>query len=300
MSDLNEWRLAYPGTSFDFGTLAFNYPLKTQVDIGSVDTTVQDQRHPSSDGMIMGRDSFGGFDMTFTITTIPEFPLPVKPWEDALDLFGAMQAAWRADAIRRTPGQYASLTNLDRNRRVYGRPRKIAAKTTDLRQGLMGVVASFQTNDPNFYDETEKLAIITPVPPAGGGFTTPLTPPFSTAGSADEIAPTVNDGNLETWPIIKFHGPGRAHSLSLLDGSDVLWTIKVPDEIKYDEVLTVDTRPWSRSATINGKPANGRIRGTRLEECTIPVGTFDFQYKVTDASGTAFADIRWRDAYASL
>lgn len=301
MSDLNEWRLDYPGVSLDFGTLALDYPLAVQVDIGDTASDTQDQRHPTSDGVVFGKDSLGGFDLTFTMKTIPTFPPPSEAWNDALDLFSAFKSAWRADSIRRVPGAYASLTNVNRNKRVYGRPRKIGQKNNNLRRGLLEFLATFETNDPNFYDETEKLAIITPVPPASGGFTVPLTPPFSTAGSADEIAATVNEGDLAAWPVVKFHGPGRAFSLELLDGDgDTVWVIKHPDSIKFDEIVTVDTRPWARSATVNSKPANGRIRGTQLEKCQIPVGEFDFRFKVTDASGTAFADIRWRDAYASL
>lgn len=301
MPDINEWRLEYPGTVFNFGTLDDDYPFKTQVEFSDTALDTQDQRHPSSDGVVMGIDSLGGFNITFDITTIPDFPLPNEPWNVALNLFSTMKAAWRADAIRQTPGKYATLTNLNRNRLVYGRPRKIAPKNSRLRQGFVGIVSTFETNDPNFYDATEKLAIITPVPPPAGGFTAPLTPPLSTAGSAAEIAATNNNGDLAAWPVIKFHGPGTFFSLSLLDGlGNALWTVTAVGQINYDQIMVIDTRPWARSATINGMPANGRLRGTALEQCRIPVGDFELQFKVTDSSGTAFADIRWRDAYASL
>lgn len=301
MSDLNDWRLAYPGTVLDFGLLSTDYPFSVQMEMGEADVVLQDIPHPTSDGALFGKDSYGGFDITFNLTTIPDFPLPAKPWVTALDLFSSFKSRWRADSIRRIPGEYATLTNLDRNRMVYGRPRKIAPKTSRLRQGLIEYVALFQTNDPNFYSGTEKAALITPVPPASGGFTVPLTPPFNTAVGSAELAPTENEGDLETWPIINFHGPGANYSLELLDGPTSLWSITVPDQIKFDQVLTIDTRPWRRSATLSGgRPANGRLRGTQIEKCMIPVGAFDFRFKVRDESGTAFADVKWRDAYASL
>lgn len=300
MSDLNEWRLSYTNTTFNFGVLASDYPLATQVDFSDIDSSVQDQQHPRSDGVIMGKDTLGGFTLTFTLKTIPNFPLPDKPWIDSLDLFGAFKAAWRADSIRQTPGMYATLLNVDRNRMVYGRPRKCAPKFDRLRKGLTEWLATFDTNGPDFYSGTEKAALITPVPPAGGGFKVPLTPPFSTAVGSAQLAAMTNAGNLPTWPVIQFHGPGKDFSFSLLSGTTVLWTISIAGELKYDEVLTVDTRPWRRAATINGRPANGRIRGTLLERCQLPVGTFNAQLKVTDSSGTAFTDIKWRDAYASL
>lgn len=300
MSDLNEWRLTYPGTTLDFGTLATDYPLAVQVDIGDVTIKTQDQSHPTSDGEIFGKDKFGGFTLTFDGRIIPEWPTTAKPWNSALDLFSSFKSKWRADTVRRVAGSYATLQNLDRGRMVYGRPRKISLKADRARRGLLDFVATFDTNDPNFYDATEKVALITPVPPPGGGFTTPLTPPFSTAVGSGELAAMLNEGDLQTWPVVEFHGPGSGMSFELLDGSTVLWKIIITGALAYDEVLKVDTRPWARSATINGKPANGRLRGSQIEVCTLPVGDFDARFKVTDASGTAFADIRWHDAYASL
>jgi hypothetical protein len=304
MSDLNDWRLDYPGTSLLFGTLATDYPFSGQVEIGDPDRSVQDQDHPNSDGMVFGIDKLGGFTITFDGRIVPTFPPPAKPWVNTLDLFSTFQAKWRADSVRRVAGSYATLSNLDRGRMVYGRPRKLTKKLDRLRRGLLDFVATFDTVDPNFYDTVEKAALITPVPPAGGGFTTPLTPPFSTAVGSAELAPMVNEGDLPTWPIIQFFGPGKDFTFTLLNGVSVVWSVTLTGSLNFDQSVTIDTRPWARSATLltgaNKSPANGRIRGTALEKCTLPVGTFDAQFKVTDPSGTAFADIKWRDAYASL
>lgn len=301
MSDLNDWKLEYADVELDFGTMAdTDFPFSVQVEVGETDIVTQDSVHPTSDGTIFGKDALGGFDLIFTLTTLPEWPLVAKPWVNALDLFSAFKAAWRADDIRRIPGAYAMLTNLDRERMVFGRPRKIAPKLARTRKGLIEYVATFTTNGPDFYGMTEKAAIITPVPPVVGGFTPPLIPPFSTAVGSAEIAPTENEGDLRAWPVIQVHGPGSAFSLELLDGPTVLWKISIPGQIKFDQIVTIDTRPWSRSATVNGRPANGWLRGTQLEKCMIPVGEFDLRFKVTDASGTAFAVTKWRDGFASL
>jgi hypothetical protein len=283
----------------NFGNLSTTHPFKVQVEIGAIDIDTQDTRHPTSDGVVMGIDSFGGFDLTFGLTTIPE--PGEKPYMAALDKLSAFRAAWRADSIRRVPGQYAVLSNLERERQVYGRPRQVAPKLARVRKGTAEYVAAFTSTDPNFYDTTEKVFLITPVPPAGGGFTAPLSPPFSTVAGAAELSPLVtNVGDLPTWPVVTFHGPGATPSIELLQGATVLWNLRVEGQIKYDEVLTVDTRPWRRSATINGKPANGRLRGTQMEKCQIPVGSYNLRYKVKDKSGTSFVDVKWRDAFASL
>jgi len=300
MSDLNNWRLEYPGVAFDFGNLSNLFPLKVQVDISAIDLTTQDQPHPTSDGVVMGIDSLGGFDLNFDLTTVPE--TTVKPYIPALDRMGTFARYWRADSIRRKAGEYATLSNLERQRLVYGRPRGFAPKLARLRKGEAGYVAQFNTVDPNWYSTVEKVYLITPIPPAGGGFTTPLSPPFSSAAAGDQLSPFItNVGDQPTWPIIKFHGPGLNPSIELLSGATVLWELRVKDQIKYDEVLTVDTRPWSRSATINGKPANGLIRGDQMEDCQIPAGgNYRLRYKVKDRTGNSFVDVKWRDAYAMM
>lgn len=300
MTDLNNWHLIYPGVEFYFGNLSTTFPLKVQVEIGPTAITTQDTRHPSSDGVVMGIDSFGGFDLTFQLTTIAEDG--PKPYMAALDTLSEFRAAWRFDKSRGIPGDYAVLKNHERERQVYGRPRQVAPKLSRVRKGYAEYIAVFSTNDPNFYDTTEKVYLITPVTSSGNGFRTPLRPPFSTAAAGSELSPFIaNAGELPTWPVISFNGPGTDPSIELLDGAEVLWNLRVEGQIKYDEVLTVDTRPWRRSAIINGEPANGRIRGTQLEKCTIPVGSnYKLRYKVKDPTGTSFVDVKWRDAYASL
>lgn len=300
MSDLNNWRLEYPGVALDFGNASTGHPFKVQVDVGAPAIKTQDADHPSSDGRVMGLDSLGGFDLVFNLTTLPNGQ--PKPYMGAMDSISSFLAKWRGDTVRREAGSYATLSNLERGRMVWGRPRQAAPKYGRIRQGLGEYVAMFATVDPNFYSTTEKIYLITPIPPAGGGFTVPLSPPFSTAATGAELSPLIsNVGELATWPVVEFHGPGTNPSIELMQGASVLWNLRVADQIKYDEVLRVDTRPWSRGATINGKPANGLLRGDQMEQCKIPVGTnYRLRYKVKDKTGTSFVSVKWRDAYAGL
>lgn len=301
MTDLNDWRLDTGTHDIVFGTLATTFPFVGQVDQTDTSATNQDAGHPNADGMVMGIDRLGGFSLIFTLITVPVYPAPAKPWDPALDTYGQFMAAWRADQLRRMPGVYATLTNLDRGRLIYGRPRKPSQSNLRLRKGEIRYVAQFDTNGPNWYGDDEKLAIITPIPPPGGGFSAPLSPPFSLAGTADELAPMINAGNVETWPVISIHGPGNSAGLDLLDGGgNVRWTLNVFGSLSYDEEMVIDTRPWRRGVTINGRPAGGRIRGTALDRCVLPPGTFNARYRVKDNSGQSFADLRWRDAFVSM
>lgn len=299
MSDLNDWRLEYGDTVLDFGTLVTDYPFRVQADISDTGASDQDTDHPTADGRVMGKDKLTGFTITMDLQLLPDYPIPAKPWVEPLDLFSAFRAKWRADEIRRKPGAYATLSNLDRARMVYGRPRKCTPKLERVRKGRMNFLTTFETNSPDWYSTVEKLSIITPVP-GGVGFLVPLTAPVVVAGATAETNEVTNDGDLDAWPIIKFHGPGTGMGLTMYKGVTPLWTQTVYGPLKYDEVLTLDTRPWSRSATINGRPANGRIRGNRIEELVIPRGTNDVSFKVQDPTGTAFTEIRWRDAFASM
>lgn len=301
MSDLNDWVLTAGDDVLSFGTLATGFPFETQVTIGATTRETQDSPHPTSDGLLMGRDRLRGFTLQFKAKILQEYPLTAKPWMSALDLYGEFAAKWRSDAVRLSPGVYATMENTERGRLVYGRPRDIAPATDLLRKGVLTFQMDFDTNGPDFYGSTEKQAVMTVAGPAAGGtLSSPLTAPLSTVTPQAVVSPTVNDGNLPAWPVINFHGPGSKSSIELLDGTHSLWKISVPDGLKYDDVLTVDTRPWNRSATINGRPANGVIKGSQLEKCKIPVGAFDLRYRVADTTGQAFAAVLWRDTFASL
>lgn len=298
--DINEWELELAGgVTFDFGTLLTDYPLTAQVEIGAPDYAFEDARHPTSDGEMMGRDLLGGFNITFRITTVPN-PGDNEDTRinEAMDLVSFMRAKWLNESSRRLPGEYVTLTNKRRGRMVYGRPRRSAPDYSAIRRGQAGLVAEFRSNNPYFYSAQEHATSfdnITGWSPTG--FTLPITMPLTMGASIREDRIIDNNGDVPCWPIIDFHGPGSGMSFELLDPG---WKLQVVDSLAYDEVLRIDTRPWRRGATVNGRPANGKISGTQLEKCRIPAGTWEGRYKVNDPTGTAFAVVYWRDAFASL
>lgn len=461
MPDLNEWILDVPTkVPFGFGSIGTSdYPLGVQVDIGDVDSDLQDQAHPTSDGVVMGKDTLAGFELTYTIKILPDMEATVKA-DVALDLFSAFRAAWRADPIRRTPGAYATVTNVLRDRLVYGRPRKCAPKMDRLRRGLVEYVATFDTNSPNWYSATEHSTNLPIVPPLTGYITSPVQTPVTTASeSAPTIDSVVNAGDVDAWGILKINGPISGAAVSLiepdlnlfpnpsftdldpdtgifattscslaritslfrttpasmevtatgaalvafatgethmavegkraytsfvycrgqvartfrmaLDWYDVdhnfisrswgaaaatgtgawgtqltstatspanavwlsthveqtatngnsasgekhyfddfsvkpvspktLWKITLPTALKVGQVLTIDTRPWARSAILGtSTPANGRLRGSQIEDCSIPPGPWRLRLDGIDPSGVASVLFKWRDAFASM
>lgn len=300
MPDINAWRLEYPGKpALDFGTMASNYPFEVQADIGDVNVTTQDSPHPSTDGEVFGIDAIGGFPITFRCRVIDD-NLQADKWNQVLDRTSSFKSMWRASSLRREAGAYATLANLERNRLVYGRPRALAETHKRLRKGLVDFSAQFKSNGPNWYSLTEKMVELDLISGPSFGFNSPITAPITTTGATVDDMDVDNDGDEETWSVIELYGPGSGWNLALRQGGQVLWRLESAEALKFDEVMTIDTRPWARGVTINGRPANGRLLGTSISRTQIPVGNFKFRLQVKDGTGTAKAKIYWRDAYASL
>lgn len=309
MPDINEWTLSVPGKAdFLLGSIGTSsYPLSVQVDIGDVDISDQDQRHPTSDGVVMGKDTFGGFDITMNLKILPDDGVGVDKPNVALNLFSPFLAAWRADTIRKTPGVYATLANVKRGRLVYGRPRKVAPKFQRLRKGLIEYVALFTTNGPDWYGIVENSKTLAVVPPTVGFVQAPVHSPVTTANQTAPTYDTItNAGDVNAWPILEIKGPASNIAVSLVTpvgapSQYTVWSINLPAALKTGETLYVDTRPWSRSAILGAStPANGRLRGSQLENCYIPPGTWRLRYDAIDPSAVSTVKCRWRDAYASM
>lgn len=300
MPDINEWRLEVPERPpLNFGTLASEFPFTTQFEIGPPNSTNQDAMHPNMDGEVFGIDRLGGFPIIFNINML-DTGVGVNKWDKPLDLVSEFMSMWRSDYLRRTPGAYATLSNLSRNKVVYGRPREIAPKFARIRQGVASHIATFKTNSPTWWSLTEKTVHLDLVSGAAFGFNAPLTAPLTTIGEVVDDFVVDNDGDIQTWPVIQLNGPGTGWSLALRKNGETWWQVNIEDRVMFDETLTIDTRPWSRSATINGRPANGMLRGDSITKMVIPKGDFEMRLRVKDGTGTASADVFWRDAYASL
>lgn len=279
MTDLNLWRLAYPGVSLDFGPNSTAYPFSVQVDIGDTSARTEDFLRENEDGLFMGQDLLDGFELLFTLTTLPGYPAPAEPWRVPLDTMGTFKSKWRADSIRKNPFQYATLLNVDRGRLVYGRPRRFGSvDSARLRRGVVKYVAGFSTVGPNFYSDTEQtLALI----------------------NANEVAGN-NGGDVDSWGVITVNGPFTAGSIALKVGATTMWTLTVPGPLTAGQSLVIDTRPWARYALLGAAPANAMVRGDALAKASVPVGAFTVLWNRTDATNTSSASFSFRNAYASL
>lgn len=276
MSDLNDWVLDVNGVQTQFGHSTTDYPFAGQVSIGAVDRTIQDNEHPDVDGDVMGRDRLRGFNLEFDCTILREYPVTAKPYLSALDLYDTFAARWRGDAVRLTPGQYATCRNTERNRMVVGRPRDIAPKLAKVRKGFLDFQMDFRSVAPDFYSiDTNTL---------GGGVGTHV-------GN--------NTGSLAAWPKITIDD-AIAPVVTLRVGGVAQWSVSLAAGVPMDNAtIVIDTRPWRRSVTLDGAPANGRLLGNRLSQCKVPVGAFDVVLAST--GGTApTVSVEYHRAYAGL
>ena len=303
MVDLNLWRLAYDAVDLEFGTHETGYPLTKQVDIGAAETELGDMPRSGGDGLLFGVDYARGRTLTFEGAHIDTSPqATTRQWEKPLDLAQPIAAAWDAERLRARSGAVATLTNVDRRRLVYGRPRGRAPGLELVRRGWSTWSGTFHTIDQKFYDADERSATATVQPGTTGGITAPFMTPLTTSAVANSRAWVVSAGAVDTYPVLEFFGESSNPRVELLDGAGaVLWAITFAGYVAYDALARVDARPWARSVTYNGTPLPGLLRGSRFAELRIPPGATELRYTATaDPTGAAGCTIRWRDAYLEL
>lgn len=305
MVDLNLWRLEYDDVALDFGTHESGYPFTDQVKIGAVAIQTDDLAHPLTDGVVFGVDRTRGMQLIFAGAHLGLDALPVeRRWAPGLDASEAFKRAWNARSVRRVAGSVAQLSNLDRERCVYGRPRNYTADLTKARHGWSTYSAEFVTVDDKFYALTENMVTAGMVPASIGGYTFATTFPMSTFGVTQAAAPGMAVGGTdETWPVVAFIGPSNNPAVTVKNEADeVLFTIALQATLAAGQTALVDCRPWSRGVTLDGVPANGILRAsTKLDECRLPPAQTCalLAYGIVPAAG-ASATIWWRDAFSSL
>jgi hypothetical protein len=301
MVDLNLWQLAYDDVLLEFGTHESGHPFTEQVKVGPADRETDDLPHPLSDGLVFGQDRTRGRLLEFTGAHLSTMPHPItRRWVPVMDDSGVFEQAWRADAVRAVRGKVAILANVDRGRLVYGRPRPYAPDHAKARDGWLTYACSFATIDDRFYSTTEQVVISGVEPGSATVFTFPLTFPHAGTSATDTRAWVQNAGTADSWPVVTFRGGGNPRLDLLNDMGGVLWSLEVQKNLGSDQEMMVDTHPWRRAVELNGSPAPGLLRGSRLDEARIPPGLHELRMVAVDPTGLAEVEVRWRDAFGSL
>ena len=290
-----EWRLLYAGTDLTFGTPATPVFNRRTPDLGDVDILASEVGRPRSDGQSFGIDYRAGRTIGFDLGVRAESGAAVR------DATADLTRAWRADAVRLTPGAVAELqTRYDgRERAVFGRPRRFAADYSDASVNrLVSVTADFVCADDVFYSTTESQQLISLVPPPGGGLIAPLASPMSTTASSDRSMGITVGGELPAWPVIEVTGPITNPVVEVVG----LWRMAFTLTLAYDQTLVIDTRPWARTAKRNGASVARSLTRTsaRLSKAAIPPGDWEVALRGVSATGTPTARVRWRDTFSAL
>jgi len=286
----NDWRLSYPGTTLDFGSVPSRLVFTAAPDLGPTDIHHEDAARPRADGVIFGADFLGGRTITFEVT------VDGRTEAEARTLLASMARAWRADAVRTKPGAVATLAS-DTGRVAYGRPRRFASLDELLPQGLVQVVADFACAEAIWYGGTENSVNVALQPPPGGGLIAPLASPLATTANSDRSIVINIGGDVATWPIFEIQGPIVNPIVEIVG----VLKMEFRTSLAFDQKLVVDTRPWARTILRNGASVAGSLTrtSTRLSQAAIPPGSYELVLRGTSDSGTASVKTRWRDAYTT-
>jgi hypothetical protein len=287
-----EWRLVYAGTDLSFGTAATPVFNVTTPTFGDVGIRTSDYDNPRADGRSFGADLRSGVTISFDLGVRASSEAVVRSAEADL------ARAWRGDAVRTTPGGVAELhlCYAGVERVVYGRPRRYAANRAEAATAaFISVVADFDCVDDVLYDVVEDVVALDIVPASHGGLVGPLAAPLSTTTSSDRSTVIDVGGSLAAWPVIEIDGPITNPYVEVVG----LFRVELATALAYDDSVTVDTRPWARTVLRNdGASLAGKLTRTspRLPDAGLPPGSYELGFGGLDATGTATARVRWRNA----
>lgn len=292
-----------PGSGFRFGRGTLVHVGSSE--FGSPDIRTDDALNPRADGAMMGRDYFGGMNITFDIN------IKTRTSGDngaaAKALHRRMAQAWFTEdttvgASRLTPGEVSELylTDDDRTLIVYGRPREYQPTRGRTRAGWIPVTATFRAISHKFYEAQWQHGSITSAPSTSTGLITPFLFPLQTVTTQVLDDYVFVDGNTETWLLTKIYGPISAPRIEVTD----YYNIETSSDfsLKANEWLEIDPRPWSRKILKNGTTnVAGKFTATsrRISMQTLPPGVHKVTLRGNDPTGTARLETSWRNAWST-
>lgn len=308
-----QWRLDYPasgrfaGAAFTFGTWDTGYLTLRRPAFDFADDRTDDQEMVTEDGIRFGRDFTGGMTITFDVgvdTSQVRTTTSTARTTTNLDAVERFRAAWQAKALKQRPGAVATLrgTYAGRERLFYGRPRGFAVPQVDGaprdRVGYTAALARFECVDQNYYDGVEQSLDVPIAPASSGGLVGPLKSPLRALRPSSSSKILTVGGTTPTAPVITLYGPGSNLSVEFVG----LFTVGIRASLAYDQRVTIDPRPFARTV-LNQAGASwaGRVTGvTRLSDLLVSPGQREVVVRGTDTTGTAKANVRWRNTYAYL
>lgn len=299
----HQFELTWPGgtSSFVFGTLDTGYQTLTPPQISAENGEDGDVTGGREDGRVFGTDFRGAKKISFEIGVHAGMNAAVaarhRTNRDAVEL---MDAIWDDPAFRNGPRALGVLRYriAGRTLRAYGRPRNFAAASDAwAEQAYTPVTAEFHMRDASWYDDVEQVESISLIQNKLPGLIGPLTTPLSTAEVTSASGAITVGGRVRTWPVVTFYGPVSNPALTIGTQIRIALTKSIPEGAR----VTYDPRPWARTVLRNdGANYAGALtqNSTPLKRCLLQPGVRDMKYTGLDATGTSYAQVAWRAAYA--
>lgn len=294
MAVLSSGRLDYGGVSFFFGK-GTPFPI-TGFKRGSSGFRSGDQDRPSGDGRYVGVDRKGAPAHALSLALLGEGVSSVEREASARVLASQLAVVWNAPAVRGRVGAVAELTVGERS--AIGRPREYVPDDDGLWDGTAEAALQFAAVDDRWYGP-EQVTRVQFVPEMTGGLPVPAEVPFvlgGGSGQADQIVQL--GGDVEAFPVFELHGPIVDPWIDVPGVGRLVLNVT----LAYDQVLTVDTRPWRQVVRRNGNPVHGVVSGAgaRLSQMGMLPGSYQVIFGGYDPSGNSWLDVRVRPAYLSL
>lgn len=305
-----QYRLQYPGVDYSWGGLD---PADTfrrsrgrarntaPPEFTDTELELETGGRPRQDGSWFGQDFRRGLTITFQLGVRGDGATNAATEASCRALMRAQQLAWRGDGVRLQAGAMAKLTTLQAGRELttYGRPRRWAPNYGAVQMGEASAVATFDTMDDVWYG-AEELVRINIVPPTSvGGMSLPVAPPFALSSGSVATSAILVSGVLPAWVTAEIHGPIINPVVQLAGG----WELRIAGTLLAGQTVTADGRPWVRSVLTDGGASwAGKLNRaySRLADLQLQPGPANITLSGTDPTGTAYVNLRWTPAHASM
>jgi hypothetical protein len=178
--------------------------------------------------------------------------------------------------------------------RTYGRPRNFAAPPDNkILTGYVPINCTFRTVTPKVFEDVESVAEIPFVQSSSGGLRFPVRFPVSAEPDGQREGGIFVGGNTATYPVIDIVGPILNPWVNW-SGVKRQFVANVPE----GGTLTLDTRPWKKTITLNGVSYPGALgRRQYISDMTLEPGGHDVAFGGQSSSGLAKCLFKWRGAY---
>jgi hypothetical protein len=316
-SDSATWTMDVPGIQdFQFQLLGQTIPrvvlgrgaeivvLPDGFDPAYGDLRTQDQNAPQGDYRRFGADKRSPGVWSF------EAYVDAPNAEQALGWVDMCAEAWDAEYVRESPGAVMALQYkvAGRLRRIYGRPRNFQAPPGPLIQnGRVPVSMEFHRVEDVSYDDDEQGVLIRmgrsgEVRPSPWRF--PLRFPTSVKTVAEPRTEQVLiGGRLRTWLVISIRGPVINPWVQI---GQHRW--QLTGEVPGGRTAHLSGLPWMQTIYMDDgsflpETGNGVFRPdmldprSRLAHLRFEPGQYAATFGGYDTTGSATAQVRWRNAY---